>query len=188
MDHKIKPIMACADSGINRNQLMISKWKNGTEKEAIERALYIANDMKSYGLIVQRIKVEAMAHNQGVPQHPNNDVSPSKYFEFHIKYHINSKADYDEIKSVCHQFDRSIGLSFSAFKETIKVLVTIRVSGHLGYINAEKVKDDLINKLKEHHIHSNDDIQKEFSVYDDNIKYDAGWLGTIGCFSPKIEN
>jgi hypothetical protein len=55
---------------------MISKWKNGRCEEVIEKAETIASEMRLYGLVVIRIKVESMAGNSGVPLEPNSDVTP----------------------------------------------------------------------------------------------------------------
>ena len=176
LEKNIKPILACSETGKNKNHLMISKWKNGNEEEAIQRAKEMAEEMKNeYKLKIERVKVEAIIHNKGIPQNINENEN--NYFEFHLKYSINYR---NEIKKIIEKFNKNYcgmcGLSFSAFKETINLLITLRVNGKLGAINAEKLKDELINKLKSENIHTNNEIQKEYAIYDTNIDYDEGWL------------
>ena len=90
--------MVVSDVGNNQNQLMISKWKNGNALDAIDKANKIASNMANYGLHIERIKVESMMHNKGVPTEQNNDNDTSHYFEFHIKYMCSDVHTLDKIK------------------------------------------------------------------------------------------
>ena len=90
----MKLILATSEFGVCKEQYMISKWKNGTYKNAVDRANEIANDMAKEGINVIRIKVESMAHNDGVPVTDDDfnqllqdteTIVGKPYFEFHAK-------------------------------------------------------------------------------------------------------
>lgn len=178
LDQKLKPILAVASIGKNPNQLMISKFKRGTFKEIIQRMDQLQKEMEDFGLKIVRKKIESMAHNKGVPQRINLHFEGKEYyFEFHLKYAIENSKQYREIEKIAIEND--CGVSFSAFKENIKALFTIRIAGFCGFENAEKQKNKIIDKLKEKGFHTHDQIQQEFSVFDSNPEYDDGWLKTI---------
>jgi hypothetical protein len=177
MKNKMKPILAVAKHGDNPNQLMISKWTTGTVFEAVSRAKEIADQLKDDGLDVVRVKVEAMAHNKGVPQEANRDVDPSHYFEFHIKIPIEEHRSWQELEDLAAA--NRCAVSFNAFKDTVAALVTMRVSASRGYREAEMMKDALLMALKVGGFAAGGEVQKEFSVFDSRPEYDDGWLLTL---------
>lgn len=177
MKHKMKPILAVAQHGENQNQLMISKWTTGNASAAIERAKEIAAQLEGAGLRVVRVKVEAMASNAGVPQNPNDDTSPSHYFEFHIKIPVADDREWDELERLASE--HGCGVSFNAFKDTVAALFTLRVAASRGYCIAEKMKDDLLVEIARAGFVAGGEVQREFSVLDTNPNYDAGWLPTL---------
>jgi hypothetical protein len=177
MKNKMKPILAVAQHGQHPNQLMISKWTTGTVLEAVSRAKEIADQLKDDGLDVVRVKVEAMAHNKGVPQEPNGDADPSHYFEFHIKIPIEEHRSWQELEDLAAA--SRCAVSFNAFKDTVAALVTMRVSASRGYREAETMKDSLLAALKGGGFVAGGEVQKEFSVFDSLPEYDAGWLPTL---------
>jgi hypothetical protein len=166
--------MICSKEGLYKNQLMISKWKSGTSKDAIDKASLLVEDMQTAGLKVERIKIEAMAHCEGVPQESSDTFIRENYFEFHIKY----KMEYLPIlEEVAKKYDCNI--SFNAFKECLKLILTIRVAGNLGYKQAEKIKDTIIESVKSYGIHTNDSVQREYCIYDTNVDYDRDMIRTL---------
>ena len=167
-ENKIKPILACSLTGDHKNQLMISKWKaNMSDKDVILYAIELAEKMKSYGLIVDRTKVEAMAKETS---------SGGKYFEFHLKADYNSFDKIIEMDVIKHY---KCGVSVSAFKEKLtKCLITLRVDGSLKYSQAKEYCDNLINTLNAKEIYIDNFFAKEYAIYDDNISYDNNWLDT----------
>jgi hypothetical protein len=177
MKHKMKPILAVAQHGENPNQLMISKWTTGSVSVATERAKDIAAQLTDAGLRVVRVKVEAMASNAGVPQAPNNDTSPSHYFEFHIKIPVADDRDWDELEKLASS--HGCGVSFNAFKDAVAALFTLRVAASRGYCVAEKMKDDLLAEIARAGFVAGGEVQREFSVLDTSPHYDAGWLPTL---------
>lgn len=56
------------------------------------------------------------------------------------------------------------------------MIITLRLPANISSDIAGKEKDKFINNFKLNGIHFNDEIQKEFSVYDTNPTYDENWL------------
>jgi len=171
--HKMKPILASTAYGNHPNQLMISKYKNGSSKEAIEKAYSIAKDMEVAGLEILRVKVEAMVHNKGCPTGDVIPKNPEEYFEFHIKILVDSWDEYQQLSHVATRY--SAHLSFNAFKRELEPLVTLRVF-NCSYIEAMNKKAELIEAIQGVGFTTNFEIHQEFSVYDSNQKLDKGWL------------
>jgi hypothetical protein len=69
-----------------------------------------------------------------------------------------------------------LNTSFNVLNQNIKILITLRIPTNYGKLQAESNKDCLIDFYKLNNIHFNDEIQKEFSVYDTNPFYDNNWL------------
>lgn len=175
LDNRIKPLMIVSSHGDNSIQMMLSKYKNGTEEEVIERANTMAKELQNkYGCEIMRIKVEAMIGNEGVPEHENDVKNPSKYFEFHIGIPVNSSEEYTRLQNVCHS--AGAVLSFNAFKAEFMPIITIRIPGHKGRKNAIEKKNKIMDEIKSHSFHTNDRMHSEFSVYDTNVEFDKGWL------------
>ena len=79
----INPRPTCAQTfyGKYPRQPMLTARFSGTEAQALAKASALEADLETAGLEVLRVKVEAMAHNEGV----DGDTTPYRYFEFHFK-------------------------------------------------------------------------------------------------------
>jgi len=178
LKENLKPILACSTTGKNKNQLMISKWTNGNYNKAFQKMCEISKKLNDSNITVVRAKIEAMQSNNDVPQDENNIFTEEQhYFEYHIKYIIKDNDEYTALDNCAEQYGGAV--SFNAFKENIKALVTLRIAGTRGLKKAIHMKDEFIDKLKSHNFHSNCEIQREFSVFDSNVEYDEGWLRTL---------
>jgi hypothetical protein len=175
-----KCIMASSLYGDNKNQLMLSKWKNGKSIDCLEKAKKIEKDLSDFGISVVRTKIESIISNQNVPHDENNDFDASHYFEFHLKTICNSYDLWNKINDLTLIYKNKNNLkcntSFNVFNQNIKILITLRIPANYGKIKAEFYKDNLINFYKSNNIHFNDEIQKEFCIYDTNPNYDDNWL------------
>ena len=181
-----KLILAVSDIGVHKEQFMISKWKNGTVSEAIDKANKIAKDMIVHGIKVERVKVESMAHNPGVPDSDEdfnkikeNFVVGKPYFEFHAKIDIMSNTLEDSIYW-CNERHKSysseIHLAISAnICGSGSPLLTIRIYDH-GRNYSIRVKNEILDNLKKDGYKVIGNIQQEFSIYDTNDNMDKGWL------------
>lgn len=174
----IKPILACSKTGTNKNQLMISKWTNGNYIKAFQIMHDISEKLNKNNITVVRSKIEAMQSNNDIPQDENNIFTDEYfYFEYHMKYIVKNSDEYDMLEKYVNMFGGAV--SFNAFKENINALVTLRIAGTRGLNKATKMKNEFIDKLKNHDFNFTCEIQREFSVYDSNVKYDDEWLKTL---------
>jgi len=182
---KYKCIFPVAFQGINKNQLMLSKWKNGTSKNAIQKAFEIEKDLKENNIAVHRVKVEALMHNNGVPIIENDLCLPYNYFEYHLKMSINDVDVINNVNYILKLFKKEYknvyknvkcAISFNCFKDNIRLFITLRFEGNMGSEKCETIKDGFINFIETHGIHFEGEIQKKFAIYDDNMEYDNGWL------------
>lgn len=187
----MKLILAVAKDGDYPNQYMISKFKNGTEQEVIDRALQIKEGMIKKNIEVLRVKVESMAFNEGVPvtdeDYKKYDINRigRPYFEFHAKIKTENITELEEViislREILERWKENevckstfIALSFNLCGSKIPLL-TIRVYNH-GRHTSIGIKDFILNYLKIVTYHIIDAIQQEFSVYDTNDSLDKGWL------------
>lgn len=135
-----KLILAVAENGEQKEQYMISKWKNGTYSEVIQKAKNIAIDMKQNDILVSRIKVESMAHNNGVPeteeqytefmqeranQHNSVYICGRPYFEYHAKIDLKDN-NIDDLTKWCN--------------EKIELCNNIKMYPYSGYYQGHAIK------------------------------------------------
>lgn len=187
----MKLILAVAKDGDHPTQYMISKFKNGTEQEVIDRALQIKEEMIKENIEVLRVKVESMAFNVGVPvtdedyiKYNTNRIG-KPYFEFHAKIKTENIQKLEEmiidLREILKRWKENeickftfIALSFNLCGSKIPLL-TIRVYNN-GRHSSVEIKDFILFYLKNVGYHIIDAIQQEFSVYDTNDSLDKGWL------------
>lgn len=107
-EHELKYIYLFTPSAKTKQHFIVTKWKHGTEKEAIERAQKLADDMTSEGLKVTRIKVEGLLSDYA-------DSSSYLYAEFHIRVPSKSVFEYTKLREICVECHAEI--SYVANKE-----------------------------------------------------------------------
>lgn len=186
-EYKYKMMLACSKYGDHPQQLMLSSWKNGTEVEAIKNAKTIAEDIKLKGIRVLRTKVEAMTSNKEVPEdtirfkkgtvygvdHFYTDPS-QEYFEYHIKIEIDRPGEYEVLAKTIEPVGAH--LSFNGLnREKVVPIITLRVYNK-GKNEADEIKDKMFDLLRQAGFITHEQIQKEYSVYDDNPELDLNWL------------
>jgi hypothetical protein len=177
-DHKdMKRILAVGWSGVWPNQYMISKWSNGTAVSVVTKAEGIAEDMRKAGIVVKRVKVESMAHNDGVPVSDNQ--WSDNYFEFHAKVDLGTHTleEFEEdLGDLEHSEYTVLGTSFNLTGTSGVPLLTLRVEGQLGRAFAIAEKDLVLEQLKDDGYDILGSLQSEYAVYDTNREIDDGWL------------
>jgi hypothetical protein len=185
----IKLILASSSTGTHPNQLMISKFTNGKYENVIEKAKHLAKEMEEYGLDIIRLKVESLMHNEGVPISELDyqdlitcpEIIGTPYFEFHVKFDIDnqqSSKDYlTKIDELTKQFiTKDIKIAHSVNVCGSKnLMLTIRIYNY-GRKYAVDTKNKILDSLKDQRIKFMDNIQQEFSVFDNNENLDQGWL------------
>lgn len=177
--HNYQPIHVVNLKGKYDRQYMMSEWcQRKDEYHAVERAKSISRDISKY-FTVLRTKVEGMMLCE---KYKAVDVSSSgRYWEFHAK--IIAKSD-DVLDRLTHFYNlkrkedniwKCVGISMSIYSQTKCPIITIRLSeGDVK--NAMKVKDAILADLKTNGFHIKDKIQRELSIYDDNVEQDVGWI------------
>lgn len=183
-----KAIFACSGRGNDntQSQAMISKWCSGTSDVAIQKANSIAKDLSESGFSVVRTKVEARQCNNGVPA-TKEDAKKcilGTYFEFHLKYppkddHFGNEKLLEDALSVSGKIISEckfkFGVSTNILSQKVGSLFTIRVFDSWTE-EAQSVKDQFLDGLKELGYRSNDGIQQEWAFFDTNESLDDGWL------------
>jgi hypothetical protein len=174
-DKGIKPIHIILNQGVYTQQLMLSKYKNGSETDAINRAMELKKDLEKEKMTVIRTKVEAMSTNKNVPE---DKCEEGNYFEFHFKCVIRSKDQLAFLDQLCGKMcneNYAVGLSFNNIDEDFRPITTIRVY-NVGSKEATAIKDLVVDTIKEAGFVVNDRLDSEFVVYDDYPGLDEGWI------------
>ncbi len=155
--------------GSNGNQLMLSKYLHSTYDNCINEAKKISLDLIIKKFNVIRIKVEVV----GSIVSPEFDKLPG-YFEYHIKYPCKNSKEYEKLEQLsadiinihkCKSF-----ISYS-LKKDFKVLLTIKTPVCKGYINANLLKESVLEYVGENGF-INEGIVFERVMYDDNEELD----------------
>lgn len=175
-----------AVSNKKNNQYMLSHFtRKENEKEAIDNAMNIADEMKSLGMKVIRVKVEG--HN--VKNTPITKIEYQKmldflskmyncskpYFEFHVKISDHKdKLDYSILEKDISKYD-GVAISYNISGRNCKPLLTLRIYDE-GFLMAQNYKDTVLNELKTIGYVFENAIQQEFSIWDTNQNLDNDWL------------
>jgi len=177
----------------NNNQYMISHFtRKQTSVDAIIKANKIAEEMKESGIIVKRVKVEAIvsAGTQGIPLNKEEykimcgKISEVKlqytickpYFEFHVKVNHDDELIF-KLRSLFPLLKEiQIAISCNIMSRSgMKPLLTLRMYD-MGLVEAQNYKDLILNTCKNNGYILADQIQEEFSIYDSFVEEDKGWI------------
>jgi hypothetical protein len=161
------------------DQPMATWRRSGTVLSCVvAEAEQYADEMKSVGFPVVRVKVEAALQNDGIPvQDPDARVHDAgNYFEHHVKLLRATTAPRELLLHACEKFGAH--LSRNAFRETAngqeERFVTLRTYA-VGRLSSENQLQGLLAVLGE----AGEEIigcESEYCVYDTNLSVDAGWL------------
>lgn len=174
----VKCVLIELPEGETRSQPMTASYHHGPLSEVTAQVADLAREVRDAGFPVVRVKLEAIATNDGVPDtdadaglHP-----PTNYFEFHVKLALPVGADLDRLRECCAKHDAR--LSRNALKtdrdgrtERFVTLRCYRVGRRRAFANFDSLVDDLteagfviVNR------------QREYSIYDSAATLDAGWI------------
>ena len=180
--HAMKLVFAVSNA--KNNQYMLSYFtRKEDDMDVYKGTQIVANELKQYGIIVNRIKVEGHGlQNTPMTKHDyelskkylaEKYTTGSPYFEFHVK--INDSSGLNNIESDIEMYEGT-GLSYNLCSASRKPILTIRIYNE-GFIGAQLYKDNIMNSLKNNHGYSFEDkIQQEYCIYDSNTDLDAKWL------------
>lgn len=157
-----------------RDQLMTASYhKCSSIVEAQRIAFRFASVFVERGFAIERVKIEAMLHSEGVPTRPE-DCPESCYFEFHAKL-LLEESQLGPLHELCKT--ENAHLSRNALKtigDRQHRFVTLRLYG-TSRDNALATFERVVRRLEEnkYEIVSK---QREFSVFDTNVNLDSSWL------------
>lgn len=162
-----RPTCAVAKYGDYPVQPMLTFWCHGTLDKVNNIADEIIIDMINQNIPIIRTKIEAMAHNKGVP-----DVCTGEhYFEFHFKVAITSTKDWNDIVHLITPFGAH--LFYNPYNKTMTPVVTIR--RYTSLTDLEKVYQEVKHLLEDKQF-TLTPTEKEYSVYDSDVNLDKNWL------------
>lgn len=164
-----RPTCAYALYGNYPNQPMLTFWTNGTVEEVRQTVHDIELDMGRKNIPIIRTKIEAMAHNEGVP----NQCVDDHYFEFHFKVTIHNTTDWNKLVELLTPFGAH--LFYNPYNKNMIPIVTIR--RYTSLTDLENVYNEVSELLKNNNF-EHEDPEKEYSVYDSNVLLDQNWLFT----------
>ncbi|QKF94660.1 hypothetical protein QKU48_gp1202 [Fadolivirus algeromassiliense] len=162
-----RPTCAYALYGNYPNQPMLTFWTHGTIEEVNVVVNDIKSDMEKNNIPIIRTKIEAMAHNEGVP----NICTDNHYFEFHFKVMIKNTTEWNRLVELLTPFGAH--LFYNPYNKSLTPIVTIR--RYTSLTDLDNVYETVKSLLEENEFVS-EDPEKEYSVYDSNVYLDQNWL------------
>lgn len=174
----VKCVFIELPQGLTSSQPMTASYHHGTFQDVVQQINQIAQSIINENFEITRIKIEAMVNNQDIPisDIEARKLSKSNYFEFHIKAILPDLESVPVLRKYCFKHDAH--LSKNTFKKLIdgkqERFITMRVYG-VGYKSAQTQFDNLITLLKYKGFKLSQQ-QREYTVYDSNLKLDAGWI------------
>ena len=167
----------CAQTfyGKHPRQPMLTSMFRGTEEEAVTMARSLETEMTTEGMVVTRVKVEAMASNAGVPNSTTQNVPSCRYFEFHFKVHISSSAEWNRLNQAC--VPHGAHLFFNPYSQTGRMQPVVTLRRYVSsFEEALSSLDQLISSTTTAGFPSPDGVEREYSILDTNVGLDEGWL------------
>ena len=174
----VKSVFIELPKGVSRCQMITASYHHGAFKDVLQKINQIAEKIVNADFEVTRIKIEAMVSNQDIPV---SDIEAQKlpqsnYFEFHVKAILSADENLEMLRKYCLQHNAY--LSKNTFKKLVngkqERFITMRVYG-LGYKSAQTHFDKLIVLLRNKGFKLSQQ-QREYTVYDSNLKLDTGWI------------
>lgn len=163
-----RPMCAYSLYGDHPNQPMLTFMINGRFTEVQDKVEKIVKDMINSGVAVMRIKIKSMAYNIGVPL----VCSDNHYFEYYFKVtNVSTTQMWNKIVELITRFGAH--LFHNPYNKNLIPIVTIRRYTSLSDLQATYLK---VKELLEEYNYSCEDPEKEYSVIDNNISLDKGWI------------
>eukprot|EP01132_Coremiostelium_polycephalum_P011099 gene11099-13578_t len=193
---KCKPVLIHLPNGDNQRQMMTSSPDYGTLPNVQIRSFQLASKFIQLGFQVSRVKIEYLASNIGAPITDLDSLllSNRNYFEFHLRLLFNNNNNdnennqqqkeehFNRLKLILKKHDAH--LSRNAFRKDQDFehrFITLRMY-RVGRVTAlerlENCKLDLsiLSESIPNFFTLNNNIHKEYSVYDSNVELDSGWI------------
>lgn len=149
-------------------QPMLTFFINGDIKYIENVVDNIKKDMNQRQIPIIRVKIEAMAHNNGVP----NVCFDEHYFEYHFKImNINTTELWNKAVKLITEY--GCHLFFNPYNKNMTPIATIR--RYTSLTDLDEVYQT-VSKLLIDNGFELEKPEKEFSYYDSNVMLDRNWL------------
>lgn len=168
----VKPTCALSFYGNFPKQPMLTFWFHGNSRTAVLEAKKVAITMMKRGMVVGRLKVEAMANEKTIKalEHTSNN-----YFEFHFKVNILNMDEWEKLRNICLPFGSHLFFNPYSKTGTMQPVVTLR-RYDVNFATADADNEMLMKKISLSGFQPPEKIQKEYSIIDSDVNYDKGWL------------
>jgi hypothetical protein len=174
----VKPVLIELPAGESPSQPMTGSYHRGTVESAAREVAVLAHTLRAAGFAISRVKLEAVATNDGVPDTDTDAAGepPGRYFEFHVKLLLPADAEMGWLEAACAAFGAK--LSRNAFKQSTdgqsERFVTLRAYG-VGRRTAFARLDALLASITAGGFNVVNKV-REYSLFDSHVGLDSGWL------------
>jgi hypothetical protein len=174
----VKCVLIELPNGATRSQPMTACHHHGEIGRVLDEVEVLCRGLRAAGFPLTRVKLEAVATNEGIPETDEEAArcSADRYFEFHVKLLLGPDTDLIALRGCCARHDAR--LSRNALKVELdghsERFVTLRRHGmgrQRANASLEALERDLVaagftvvNR------------QREYSLFDSALQLDAGWI------------
>lgn len=164
--------------GVHPSQPMITRHSSGHLQNSYMEAQYIAEEMRSMGAEILRIKIEVDADNPAAPATAGDALlwPPTCYFEHHIKLLLPTGQEHTVLSTLANRHGARLSRNVLRHRQDQfeERFLTQRLH-HQGHDAAAAALGSLQIELEEKSF-TILEIEAEYVVFDSNIDLDAGWL------------
>jgi len=174
----VKCVLIELPEGVTRSQPMTASYHRGDMASVLAEVTALSRAIRAAGFPIERLKLEAVATNEGIPvtDVEANSRPGDNYFEFHLKLHLPAVADLDALRALCAGHGGR--LSSNALKHNVdghsERFVTLRLYG-VGRDSAFAAFDRLTADLRAAGYALGNGL-REYTLYDSAVSLDAGWI------------
>jgi hypothetical protein len=99
----VKCVLIELPEGVTRSQPMTACHHHGDIGLVLEEVISLCGNLRALGFTLLRVKLEAVATNDGVPDTEAEAAQfpPGNYFEFHLKLPLPANTDYETLRTCC---------------------------------------------------------------------------------------
>jgi hypothetical protein len=168
--------------GAVQTQPMTVRYHHGPIASVLAEVGALCGGLLAAGFAVARVKLEAVATAEGVPDTDEDAarLPAANYFEFHVKLHLPASADLTALQTCCER--HTARLSRNALKVECdgccERFATLRLYG-VGRRNAFarlQALEDGLSAAGFNVVHR----QREYTIFDSAEHLDAGWMDLPG--------
>ena len=177
-DHNVKFVHIELARGMAMSQPMVTYWGRGTLTDAREQAKCYEALLNEAGFTVNRVKIEASVHAEGIPQTDEaaQCLFPTLYFEHHLKLCLAQNTNLATIAKIAEAHGAHLSRNARRVRGDglQERFVTQRCTGE-GLQTAQERLHHLVEALQNAGFVSLEK-EEEYVVFDSNLSLDSGWL------------